>query len=50
MAQLPGTVRARTKGNEITWIFFSLLACNSMQITKRMQAQLEQGSSGQLKL
>ncbi|SRR5258708_7435331 len=31
-------IKAKTEGNEKVWIFFSLLTCNAMQITKRMQA------------
>jgi len=31
-------IKAKTKDNEKAWIFFSLLACNAMQIAKRMQA------------
>ena len=30
-------IKARTGNNEKAWIFFSLLACNAMQITKRIQ-------------
>lgn len=31
-------IKARTECNEKAWIFFSLLTCNAMQISKRMQA------------
>ena len=34
-------IKARTENNEKVWIFFSLLACNAMQIAKRMQAALK---------
>ena len=44
-------IKARTEHNEKVWIFFSLLACNAMQIAKRMQAEVEAcKSSEQLKL
>ncbi|GAC1591894.1 MAG: hypothetical protein NVS3B8_05620 [Chitinophagaceae bacterium] len=32
----------KTEENEKVWIFFSLLTCNAMQITKRMQAALKE--------
>jgi transposase, IS5 family len=35
-------IKARTEANERVWIFFSLLACNAMQIGKRMQAAAKQ--------
>ncbi len=35
-------IKARTEGNEKVWIFFSLLACNAMQVAKRMQAAIKQ--------
>lgn len=31
-------IKAKTEGNEKVWLFFSLLACNAMQIAKRMRA------------
>jgi len=32
-------IKAQTKENEKVWIFFSLLTCNTMQISKRIQAE-----------
>ena len=43
-------IKARTQNNEKVWIFFSLLACNAMQIAKRMQANLQGPAHKQLKL
>lgn len=43
-------IKARTQNNEKAWIFFSLLACNAMQIAKRMQATLQEPTHKQLKL
>ena len=37
-------IKAKTQGNEMVWIFFSLLTCNAMQITKRIQ-ELRKDSS-----
>lgn len=31
-------IKARTEANEKVWIFFSLLTCNAMQISKRIKA------------
>lgn len=31
-------IKAKTEGNEKVWIIFSLLACNAVQISKRIQA------------
>ena len=31
-------IKAKTKANEIVWLFFSLLTSNAMQIARRMQA------------
>jgi IS5 family transposase len=42
-------IKARTEHNEKAWIFFSLLACNAMQIAKRMQAALKQKAREQIK-
>lgn len=35
---LMNKIKAKKLDNEKVWIFFSLLACNAMQIAKRMQA------------
>lgn len=35
---LMNKIKAKTQKNERVWIFFSLLACNAMQISKRIQA------------
>ena len=43
-------IKARTERNERAWIFFSLLACNAMQIAKRIQAKPEAPDQEQLKL
>jgi hypothetical protein len=32
-------IKAKTKNTEIAWIFFSLLACNAMQMTKKIAAK-----------
>lgn len=43
-------IKARTQDNEKAWIFFSLLACNAMQIAKRMQLNSEEPAQKQLRL
>jgi hypothetical protein len=43
-------IKAMTERNEKAWIFFSLLACNAMQIVKRMQAKPIATPSKQLKI
>lgn len=43
-------IKARTQDNEKAWIFFSLLACNAIQIAKRMQANSEEPANRQLRL
>ncbi len=43
-------IKAKTEANEKAWIFFSLLACNAMQIARRMQAKSEEPAGQQLKL
>jgi hypothetical protein len=40
-------IKARTKGNEQVWIFFSLLTCNAAQIAKRMKEAQKTGSPPQ---
>ena len=42
-------IKAKTEQNEKVWIFFSLLACNAMQIAKRMQAALKEKKKEQMK-
>jgi len=42
-------IKAKTPDNEKAWIFFSLLACNAMQIAKRRQAALKDKQKEQLK-
>jgi hypothetical protein len=32
-------IKARSKANEMVWIFFSLLCSNVMQIAQRMEAE-----------
>jgi hypothetical protein len=41
-------IKARTQGNEQVWIFFSLLTCNAMQISKRIQAALKADKQRQI--
>ncbi len=43
-------IKARTHNNEKVWIFFSLMACNAMQIARRMQSVLQGPAPKQLKL
>jgi transposase, IS5 family len=43
-------IKAKTADNEKVWIFFSLLACNAMQIAKRMQAALKEIQKEQLSI
>lgn len=43
-------IKARTQNNEKVWIFFSLMACNAIQIAKRMQLTLQEPTHTQLKL
>lgn len=43
-------IKAKTERNEIAWIFFSLLACNAIQIAKRMQATSQAKDARQLKI
>lgn len=43
-------IKARTQNNEKSWIFFSLLTCNAMQIAKRMQVVSQNEPPKQLKL
>ena len=43
-------IKARTADNERVWIFFSLLACNAMQIAKRMHTALKEKQNEQLRL
>jgi hypothetical protein len=43
-------IKAKTECNEKAWIFFSLLACNAMQIARRIHAKSEQPDGQQLKL
>ena len=42
-------IKAKTQGNEKVWIFFSLLTCNAMQISKRIQAAKKAAQQQQLK-
>lgn len=35
-------IKAKTKNSEIAWIFFGLLACNAMQMTKKIKAKEKQ--------
>jgi flavodoxin len=42
-------IKARTEHNEKVWIFFSLLACNAMQIAKRIQATLKEKEKERLR-
>lgn len=42
-------IKARTEQNEKVWIFFSLLACNAMQIAKRIQAALKEKEKERLR-
>jgi IS5 family transposase len=42
-------IKAKTENNEKAWIFFSLLTCNAMQISKRMQAAKKAAKQAQLK-
>jgi hypothetical protein len=40
-------IKAKTEATEKVWIFFSLLACNSMQMAKRIQAAKKQKAKEQ---
>lgn len=47
---LMNKIKAKTEGNEKVWIFFSLLACNAMQIAKRMERAKKKNKQRQLQI